>query len=63
MFSDSCAADGAVMDMQHGCVAQVQLGNDKSFLFSDSVPRHYPFWYREDSQKLQYFVSCKTQSL
>lgn len=63
VFSDISAADGAVMDMQHGCVAQVQLGNDKSFLFSDSIPRHCPFCYRENSQKLQYFVSCKTQGL
>lgn len=32
-----------VRDVQCGCVAQVQLGNEKSFLFSDSVPIHCPF--------------------
>lgn len=38
-------------DMQHACVAQVQLGNEKSFLFSDKVPIHCLVWYRENSQK------------
>lgn len=50
-----------VRDMQHGCV--VQLGNEKSFFFSDRVPIHCPFWYRVNSQKLQHFASCKTRSL
>lgn len=63
VFSVISAAGVALVDMQHGCVAHVQLGNDKSFLFSDSVPRRCPFWYGENSQKLQYFVSCKSQSL
>lgn len=52
-----------VRDMQHGSVAQVELGNEKSFLFSDSIPIHCHFWHRENSQKLQHFASCKTWSL
>jgi len=51
-----------VRDMQHGCVGQVELGNEKSFLFSGRVPVHCPFWYRQNSQKLRHFASCKTWS-
>lgn len=56
----AAGARAPVRDMQHGRVAQAQVGNEKSFSFCDRVPVHCSFWYREDSQKLQHFASCKT---